>query len=73
MDKTKLCSFYGELENEQKKNKKHFEPPERGFEPQIFINFHGKGWRDQIKTSSQKNLDLIFLFFWIALILWDVL
>ena len=31
--------FYGEFENEQKKDKKKFDLPERGFEPQIFSNF----------------------------------
>jgi hypothetical protein len=57
--KTKICSFYGEFGNEQKKDKKNFDLPEQGYEPQIFsnfpahdLNFHGKwGWRDQIKTS----------------------
>ena len=58
--KTKIwIFFYGESENEQEKDKKNFDLPERGFEPQIFsnfpandLNFHGKwGARDQIKTS----------------------
>ena len=31
--------FYGEFENEQKKDKKKFDLPELGFEPQIFSNF----------------------------------
>ena len=47
--------FYGEFENEQKK--------EREFEPKIFckfpahdLNFHGRwGRRDQIKTSFYKS------------------
>ena len=41
--------FYGESENEQEKDKKNFDLPERGFEPQIFsnfpthdLNFHGR-------------------------------
>ena len=41
-----LCE---EFENEKKRPKKCFDPPERGFEPQIFsnfaahdLNFHGK-------------------------------
>ena len=54
--KTKIYSFYGEFENEQKKDKKKFDLPEWGFEPQIFsdfpahdLNFHGRwGWQDQI-------------------------
>ena len=51
--------FYGEFENEKKKEQKKFDLPERGFELQIFsncppndLNFHGnRGRRDQIKTS----------------------
>ena len=31
--------FYGEFENEQKKDKHFFDLPEQGFEPQIFSNF----------------------------------
>jgi hypothetical protein len=31
--------FYGEFENEKKKNKKIFDLPRRGFEPQIFSKF----------------------------------
>ena len=54
--KTKICSFYGEFENEQKKDKKKFDLLEQGFEPQIFsnfpthdLNFHERwGWWDQI-------------------------
>ena len=55
-----LChSFYGEFENEQKKDKDFFDLLEQGFEPQIFSNFpvydlyfHERwGWQDQIKTS----------------------
>ena len=41
--------FYGEFENEKKKGQKKFDPPEGGFEPQIFskfpthdLNFHVK-------------------------------
>ena len=41
--------FFGEFENEQKKDKKIFDLPEQGYEPQIFsnfpahdLNFHGK-------------------------------
>ena len=41
--------FNGEFENEQKKDKKLFDLPERGFKPQIFsnffahnLNFHGR-------------------------------
>ena len=40
---------YGEFENKQKKDKKNFDLPKRGFEPQIFsnfpahdLNFHGR-------------------------------
>ena len=31
--------FFGEFENEQKKDKTIFDLPERGLEPQIFSNF----------------------------------
>ena len=31
--KTKLCSFYGEFENENIKGQKKFDLQERGFEP----------------------------------------
>ena len=37
--KTKIFSFYGEFENEQKKDKTIFDLPEQGFKPQIFSNF----------------------------------
>ena len=49
MVKNILCSFYGEFENEKKKEQKFFDLPKRGFELQIFsnfpahdLNFHGK-------------------------------
>ena len=32
---TKMCIFYREFENEQKKGKKQFDLPERGFEPPV--------------------------------------
>ena len=41
--------FYGEFENEKKKDKNFFDLPEQGFKPQIFsnfpihdLNFHGR-------------------------------
>ena len=47
--KQRYAVFYGEFENEQKKDKIFFDLPERGFEPQIFsnfpahdLNFHGR-------------------------------
>ena len=58
--KTKICSFFMKnLKMKRKKDKKHFDIPEGGFEPQIFsnfaahdLNFHGRfGRQDQIKTS----------------------
>ena len=39
MVKNKDAVFYGEFDKEQKKGKKNFDLPERGFEPQIFSNF----------------------------------
>ena len=46
--KQRYAVFYGDFENEQKKDKK-IDLPERTFEPQIFnnfpandLNFHGK-------------------------------
>ena len=37
--KKRYAVFYGEFENEKKKGQKKFDLPERGFDPQIFINF----------------------------------
>ena len=37
--KKDIAVFYGEFENEKKKEQKRFDLPERGFEPQIFRNF----------------------------------
>ena len=53
--KQRYAVLYGEFENEKKKDKKFFDLPEQGFEPQIFsnftahdLNFHGRwGWRDE--------------------------
>ena len=43
-----ISVFYGEYENEKKTGQKKFDPPRRGFEPQIFepvpdhnLNFEG--------------------------------
>ena len=53
MVKNKDMQFF--MENfkwKEKTDKKFFDLPERGFEPRIFSNFHGKwGAQDQIKTS----------------------
>ena len=38
-DVKRIAVFYGEFENEKKKEQKKFDLPERGFEPQIFCNF----------------------------------
>ena len=38
----KNAVFYGEFENEQKKDKIKFNIPKRGFEPQVFSNFPAK-------------------------------
>ena len=53
--------FYGEFENEQKKDKRFFDPPERGFDPQIFsnfpahdLNFHGREG-DEIKSKQASK------------------
>ena len=35
----KICSFYGEFENEKKKGQNIFDLLKRGFEPQITSNF----------------------------------
>ena len=47
--KQRYAVLYGEFENEKKKDKKFFDLPEQGFEPQIFsnftahdLNFHGR-------------------------------
>ena len=37
--KQRYAVLYGEFENKKKSNKKKFDLPERGFEPQIFSNF----------------------------------
>ena len=37
--KQRYATFYGEFENEQKKDKNLFDLPELGIEPQIFSNF----------------------------------
>ena len=47
--KQRYTVFYGEFENEQKKDKKQFDLSEQGFKLQIFsnfpahdLNFHGR-------------------------------
>ena len=47
--------FYGESENEQKKDKKFFDLPERGLEAQIFSNFPAHNLNFQGR-SNQNNL-----------------
>ena len=37
--KQRYAVFYGEFENEKKKEQKFFDLLERGFEPQIYQNF----------------------------------
>ena len=37
--KQRYAVFYGEFENEKKKEQNNFDLPERRFEPQIFSNF----------------------------------
>ena len=55
--------FYGEFENEQKKDKQNFVLPERGFEPQIFSNFPAhnlifmEGEGDKIKPNQASKRD----------------
>ena len=55
--------FFGEFENEQKKDKQFFDLPERGFKPQIFINFptHDLNFHrregDEIKSKQASKRD----------------
>ena len=55
--------FYEEFENNQKKDKKKFDLPERVFEPKIFsnfpthdLNFHGREG-DEIKSKQASKRD----------------
>jgi hypothetical protein len=41
--KQEYAVFYEEFENDQKKDKQFFDPPEKGFEPQILSNFPAHG------------------------------
>ena len=52
MVKNKDMQFFMEnLKTQQKKDKKIFDLPERGFEPQIFSNFPAYDLNYHIKTS----------------------
>ena len=44
------------FENEKKKDKRKFDIPERGFEPQIFSNFCALDLNLKVTRSNQGNL-----------------
>ena len=45
--------MYGEFKNEKEKDKKMFDFPERGFEPQIFSNFSALDLNLRVTRSNQ--------------------
>ena len=47
--------MYGEFENEKNKDKKDFDLPEWGFEPQIFSNFCALDLNLRVKRSNPGN------------------
>ena len=68
--KTKICSFYGEFEKEQKKGKiqKTIDLPEQGFKPQIFSNFPPMIGIDKIKSKQNSKRDATLCDnYWLAL------